>query len=48
MAEMEIATEFQSNLITLRFESSGRQIKLDREETKEFNRRMQTAIDEQR
>jgi len=43
---MIIAVEFQSNIITLRFESSKRQVLLSKEETREFNERMrQIQID---
>ncbi len=41
---MEVHTEFQSNIITLVFES-GREERLTKEETKEFNKRMQEVKD---
>ena len=44
--DMTIETEFQTNLITLRFESSQRWINLTKEETREFNERMQRVKDE--
>ena len=41
---MIIATDFTTNRITLIFESTGLQINLTDEETKEFNERMKTLI----
>ena len=43
---MIIETEFQSNLITLHFESTGYRVRLTKEETREFNKRMQQVKDE--
>lgn len=37
---MVIETEFQSNIITLHFESTGKRVRLSKEETREFNRRI--------
>ena len=43
---MIIETEFQSNIITLHFESTKNRVKLTKEETREFNKRMQQVKDE--
>jgi hypothetical protein len=45
---MMIETEFQSNKITLSFESTGNRVKLTREETAEFNKRMRQVQQEAR
>lgn len=43
---MRIETEFQSNIITLHFESTGNRIRLTKKETREFDERMQQVKDE--
>jgi len=44
--QMLIETEFQTNIITLSFKSTGKRIRLTKEETKEFNARMTKIIKE--
>lgn len=43
---MTIETEFQTNIITLCFESTKNQVRLTKEETCEFNERMRRLINE--
>lgn len=44
---MEIHTEFQSNIITLVFET-GKTVRLTKEESREFNKRMREVQEDAR